>query len=1143
MRALLLTFLLASVAASQTLDTPQSSFIGGQMSPLMVARPEIASYRYGCRELTNMLVLDVGAATRRPGSVYVATAPGKPRLEPFVYAEDDSDVLEFTHNLMRVYNGTGQVLDGNDAYSLATTFDGNDIFKIHTVQSGNVMTLVDGVQAPQQLTRTDHNDWTIEDIEFTGGPYRTENTTDTTISTNVEITEDFEDGYTESNAYKVWIREATWAAQTFTPDSNYTASTIRLKLNKLGYPREMTVSIRATDANEPNGPDLASGVMDTATITDQQLGDWYTIGLDSTTELIAGTRYAIIVRCPNPAPLLWTTAFIHWRYHTSGDYEGGEAFTSGNSGSTWSQFGAGAYDFSFAVLGQAAEPITQTVTLTASDDVFDANHVGALWRLRHLLPAQEQTDSIDANEPGRSLLIGPGGQWELTTTGTWSGLLLVERSYDAGYTWETVGNLESNVTEFIELEDSANALYRVRMTEYQSGSCTATLSTDRHFSYAEYYVTDVNDPCIATATLRSSFGVPGSTTYWSEGAWSDYRGWPNAITSHAGRMIYGRDLTLWFSRVGEPTAFGNFFAAADEGFSWELSQSRDNPIRWLLPDRNEGILAGSLGKVHELRSLDGLSGFTPTNPPKVASATWVPCSYVYPVGSDASVLFLDRSRRHLHELLYDDAQQGVIAPDITYLAGNVLGTGVTQLAMQQSPYPILWAVRDDGRLASCYYSPSYGAAAWSTHTTGATDSYVSLAVVPSTDATSPQRDRVWTAVQRTVDSNSVYYVEYMAPIDLHGEEDQAWFVDSGLSFDGGAAVSVSDVNQTNPALVTLASWPDDGDGTPLADGDQILFADVVGMTELNGNVYTIDDANSTALTFTLNDSDDLNDVNAVDFTAYLSGGTIQRVENTFAGLGHLTGKRLAIFADGAALPDYQYSGESDFDVWVIARFPGSGINYVLVALTTDITDYLTEGDTVTFSGVTGAPWMDGEWPITDVRTQAVASSATPDWGSRDVTTFRLADPNGNLYDATGLEFVYADLPPETLGATCALDHVVGDDGTIVTDAWYNRLLAGLPYTSVLTPLEVDVLASAGSTRPMFKRIVGLLVHVYESQGGQYGPSADVLTDLFDDETTTYSGPRVVTFHGGANRTATYTIQQSDPLPMTVVGVDPIWEAR
>jgi len=73
-----------------------------------------------------------------------------------------------------------------------------------------------------------------------------------------------------------------------------------------------------------------------------------------------------------------------------------------------------------------------------------------------------------------------------------------------------------------------------------------------------------------------------------------------------------------------------------------------------------------------------------------------------------------------------------------------------------------------------------------------------------------------------------------------------------------AAVAITDATQANPCVIT-------SNGHGLADGTRVTFASVVGMTELNGNTYTV--ANQTTNTFELSGTD------SSGYTAYGSGGT------------------------------------------------------------------------------------------------------------------------------------------------------------------------------------------------------------------------------------------------------------------------------
>lgn len=106
---------------------------------------------------------------------------------------------------------------------------------------------------------------------------------------------------------------------------------------------------------------------------------------------------------------------------------------------------------------------------------------------------------------------------------------------------------------------------------------------------------------------------------------------------------------------------------------------------------------------------------------------------------------------------------------------------------------------------------------------------------------------------------------------------------------------ISGVTQANPAVVTLPS------GHTFANGDKIEVSGVAGMTQLNGNTYTV--ANSTATTI------ELEGVDSTGFGAYTSGGVVavdNRGEWNFRclepGKTHLQGTIDALFAEIYPVP-------------------------------------------------------------------------------------------------------------------------------------------------------------------------------------------------------------------------------------------------
>ncbi len=82
------------------------------------------------------------------------------------------------------------------------------------------------------------------------------------------------------------------------------------------------------------------------------------------------------------------------------------------------------------------------------------------------------------------------------------------------------------------------------------------------------------------------------------------------------------------------------------------------------------------------------------------------------------------------------------------------------------------------------------------------------------------------------------------------------------------AVNISGITQANPGVVTANSHG-------YSNGDEVYISGVVGMTQVNGRRFIV--ANVATNTFELTDRDTAANINTTSYTAWASGGTVQRV--------------------------------------------------------------------------------------------------------------------------------------------------------------------------------------------------------------------------------------------------------------------------
>lgn len=540
---------------------------------------------------------------------------------------------------------------------------------------------------------------------------------------------------------------------------------------------------------------------------------------------------------------------------------------------------------------------TGSITLTASAALFNANHVGALWCITHTAAAAEVSGSFTAVGNSSTTTIQNGRKYDLTTHGTWTGTILLQRSYDAGSTYKDVISFHNENDGNISFSDSESiddALYRVRMSAFTSGTCKYNFLVRSFDVDGIVDITAYTSTTVVTGTVKTTLGDTAATKYWAEGAWSPDEGYPSCVTFYEERLVFAattnQPQTMWFSQTND---WDNFLAGADDTDAMSLTIAADqvNAIHWMVPQT--ALLLGTTGGEWALSATGADEPLTPTNVGAKRQSN-LGSAYLQAQSVNNQILFVQRQGRKIRQLQYSFELDNWVSPDLTLLSEHITGDGVVQLALQKTPYPILWCVREDGALIGLTLEETHEVIGWHRHEFGG--DVESIAVIPGDG-----EDEIWLSVERTIDSSTVRYIEQLQPFDWGDDQEDCFFVDSGLTFDGGASQTITSITQANPAVVTVETWLTDGDGTDLADGDQVRITGVAGMVELNNNVYTVDDADSTALTFSLDDADEVGNINSTGFTLYTSGGTVAEVEKDFSGLDHLENETITLCLDGGHL--------------------------------------------------------------------------------------------------------------------------------------------------------------------------------------------------------------------------------------------------
>ncbi len=481
--------------------------------------------------------------------------------------------------------------------------------------------------------------------------------------------------------------------------------------------------------------------------------------------------------------------------------------------------------------------------LTASASTFLSSHVGSLWLLRHLREDAAKNGSLAASAGVESEIFPVFGSWRFTTRGTWTAKIEIQRSFDNGATWVTYQVYTSAAdfnTNTVGEEIERNVLYKIKRITAGTNAVPWMFNIESTYYEGTVKITTVTSATAAIATVQNPVGSLTATKLWSEGAWSEYRGYPAAVAFFEQRLMFtatnSNPQTVWGSKSGD---FANFQPGTldDDAINYTIGADRVNVIRWMQPQAQ--LLIGTIAGEWKMGGSDIGEPITPTNVSIRRQSTYGSKDVAAQLVNDV-VLFIQRQGRKVREMTLDPAnvQDKYVAPDMTVLAEHITESGIKEIAYQQQPDSILWCVREDGAMIGMTYERDQDVVGWHRHSTDG--EFESISIIPGS-----VEDEIAVIVKREIDGSTVRYIEIFSERDWGSDQTDCFFVDSGLTFDGGEAKAITGATSATEIVITSV-------GHGLLDGQQILIDGVVGMTELNGKVYTVSD--KTNDTFKIKDS-------------------------------------------------------------------------------------------------------------------------------------------------------------------------------------------------------------------------------------------------------------------------------------------------
>ena len=274
---------------------------------------------------------------------------------------------------------------------------------------------------------------------------------------------------------------------------------------------------------------------------------------------------------------------------------------------------------------------------------------------------------------------------------------------------------------------------------------------------------------------------------------------PACVTYHQQRQWFGgsnnNPQTIWSTRTAD---FDNMDVSrpsrSDDAIEATIAARQVNEIRHLLS--LDDLLVFTSG-AEWIAQADQDGVLTPSNI-NFRTQGFRGSSHVPPLVIGETGLFVQEKAGRVRDIRYTFEADRYVGNDLTVLSRHMFENyEIVDWCYSQEPYSIVWVVRDDGTMLSLTYLREQNVYAWCRHTTNG--SFESVCSVSEGD-----QDVVYAVVKRTINGSDVRYVERMKE-RVWTTIDDAFFVDSGLTYSGAATTTISNLHHLEgETVVALA---------------------------------------------------------------------------------------------------------------------------------------------------------------------------------------------------------------------------------------------------------------------------------------------------------------------------------------------------
>ena len=758
----------------------KNSFAGGEVSPQLHSRVDLAKYSSWCKTLKNWIVQVDGSIINRPGTYYMGAAKyaaKECRLRKFVFSTEQAYQLEIGEYYIRFFAVTtddapaGQIQKYTTWAALTAYIVGDFIlnsttyYRCKTAHTSGATFVATNWESTSWVTATTY--YKGDYVTHSGVMYYC-------IYNHVAGT------FATDLAFPKWVAQTiletpTPYSEADLPKLKFTQSADILFIAHPDYSPKMLIRYGAQDWYLESYP-FAGGPFQ-----------------------LPNTNPSILIASSATSGLGVTLTATAKDWITATAYQPGEYVTE--SGSVYECLVKHTASVFATDLSYEYWVLSSLVVFrpTHAPDA-DTESAGALFQLRHYVEGEKVTATV----AGNSASINCGGTWRVISHGTWTGEFTIEKSTDNEVTWTSLRAFTSkddfNVDTYGTEDMSGNAepfFVRIVITAGVTGSPSVDLTTDAFYQEGIAQVTAYTSGTVVTADVTRTFANTTTTEDWTEGSWSDYRGWPGVVEfSPQDRLIwantYTEPQTFWMTQTGNYYNFsrGNPLVDSD-GVTINLPSREVNGINNLVP-------------LTALLALTSSSEWSIGDPGTVLIPTSIEqrvngyegASDIDTVVIGNRAVFVQEMGSIVRDFGYELASYSFTGADLSILANHLfVNYLVVEMAYQKYPNRTVWCVRDDGKLLSMTYLREQEIVAWSWHETNdGTDLFESVSVAPANGY-----NEVWFVVNR----GGVRYIERMVKrLETYLTADQ-FYMDCGITYDGAETTTITGLDHLEGKTVAV----------------------------------------------------------------------------------------------------------------------------------------------------------------------------------------------------------------------------------------------------------------------------------------------------------------------------------------------------